>query len=103
MAYRVNLAARAERDLAELYDQIHAAGSDHARNWYFGLHAAILSLRRMPERCPVAPENKTLRHLLYGRKPHVYRVIFRISKEWRTVDVIHIRHGARKKLPKSDV
>ncbi|MGH9511744.1 MAG: type II toxin-antitoxin system RelE/ParE family toxin [Terriglobales bacterium] len=103
MAYRVNLAARAERDLAQLYEQIHAADSHHANNWYYGLRAAILSLRRMPERCPVAPEDSTLRHLLYGRKPHVYRIIFRINKKSRQVDVLHLRHGARRRLRKSDL
>ena len=102
MVYHVSLAARAERDLAQVYEQIHAADSDHARNWYFGLRKAILSLRRMPERCPVAAENRALRHLLYGRKPRVYRIIFRINKKGQKVDVLHLRHGARQKLKKID-
>ncbi len=34
------------------------------------------------------------RHLLFGKKPHMYRVIFRIVLRTKTVHVIHIRHGA---------
>jgi toxin ParE1/3/4 len=46
----------------------------------------------------LTPENAQLRHLLYGNKPHVYRVIFRVIEKQKRVDVLHIRHGARDKL-----
>jgi plasmid stabilization system protein ParE len=36
MVYFVEVAARAERDLASLYDQINAGSSDTARKWYRG-------------------------------------------------------------------
>jgi hypothetical protein len=35
-----------------------------------------------------------VRQLLYGRKPHVYRVLFTIEGD--VVRVLHIRHGRRK-------
>jgi len=41
------------------------------------------------------PENMNLRHLLYGGKPHVYRVIYRIQEKEKRIQVLHIRHGAR--------
>lgn len=66
MAYLVNLTARAERDLADLYDEINAGDSDAALRWYLRLVAAILSLEAQPNRCPVTPENSDLRRLLYG-------------------------------------
>jgi plasmid stabilization system protein ParE len=44
MAYRVNISDRAQRDLAEVYGQINADGSDAALKWYRGFKQAILSL-----------------------------------------------------------
>lgn len=96
MAYAVNLTARAERDLARLYDEINAADSEAARKWYRGLKKQILSLEKLPFRCAVTPENKTLRHLLYGHRRNTYRVIYRVVGT--RVDVLHIRHGARKRF-----
>jgi plasmid stabilization system protein ParE len=103
MAYLVNITSRAERDLTHLYREINAEHSDAALKWYRGLKEAILSLEDHPHRCPAAREKKELRHLLYGHKPHVYRVIFRVLEKQKQVDVLHIRHGARRKLKPSDV
>ncbi len=98
MAYLVNLTARAERDLAHLYAEISAQRSDVALRWYLGLTDAILSLEKRPNRCPVTPEKVQLRHLLYGHRHHVYRVIFRVVERERNVVVLHVRHGARRGL-----
>jgi plasmid stabilization system protein ParE len=103
MAYLVRIAARAEYDLALLYGDINAADSEAVRHWYEGLKKAILSLAQQPKRCAVAPENKRLRNLLYGRKPNVYRVIYRVSERRKQVDVLHIRHGTRRKFHASDL
>ncbi len=98
MEYDVNLTLRAERDLANLYEGINAEHSEAARKWYLGLKKEILSLRTLPFRCPVTRENAKLRHLLYGHGHNTYRVIYRISGN--QVDVLHIRHGARKQMPR---
>jgi plasmid stabilization system protein ParE len=103
MAYLVNVAVRAQRDLALIFDVIHAEDSEAAVKWYEGLKDAILSLEEHPERCPQTPENAKLRHLLYGHKPYVYRVIYRITEKSKQVDVLHIRHGARQKFKRSEV
>jgi toxin ParE1/3/4 len=98
MAYLVELAARAERDLNFLYEQINAAESAAAARWFNGLEQALFTLERFPRRCPLAPESKkarsSLRHLLYGRKPHVYRVIYEIDERRKVVRVLTIRHRA---------
>ena len=96
MAYLVNLTSRAERDLAHLYSHIMAADSVGALKWYRRLKEAILSLDEQPSRCPATPESHRLRHLLYGRKPHIYRVIYRVLEKGQQVEVLHIRHGARR-------
>lgn len=103
MAYLVNIASRAERDLADLYEEINAGHSDAARKWYRGLKKAILSLEEQPNRCSIAPEKHDLRHLLYGRRPRVYRVIYRVLEKQKHVEVLHIRHGARQEFSGSDL
>ena len=103
MAYLVNITSRAERELERLYEEIKAGDSDAALKWYRGLRDAVLSPEERPSRCPVTPENGKLRHLLYGRKPHVYRVIYRVLEQRRHVEVLHIRHGARRKFKTSDL
>lgn len=103
MAYLVNITARAERDLASLYEEINAGYSDAARKWYHGLKEGVLSLQELPNRCPVTREKAGIRHLLYGHQPHVYRVLFRVLERQKQVEVLHIRHGARRKFKSSDL
>jgi len=103
MAYIVKITSRAERDLAALYGKINAEHSGAALEWYRGLKAAILSLEEHPNRCPVTRKRDKLRHLLYGHKPYLYRVIYRVLERQKHVEVLHIRHGARRKLKPSDL
>lgn len=103
MAYLVNLTVRAERDLEDIFLEIDAAQSETAQKWYRGFKAAILSLEEHPNRCPVTPEDKKMRHLLFGHAPDIYRAIYRVMEKQKQVDVLHIRHGARQKLKKKDV
>jgi toxin ParE1/3/4 len=80
--------------------------SQAAARWYNGLEEAVFALATHPNRCPAAPETaklkRKLRHLLYGKKPHVYRVIYEIEEKQQTVWVLTIRHGARRKLQVAD-
>ncbi|MGO8757850.1 MAG: type II toxin-antitoxin system RelE/ParE family toxin [Terracidiphilus sp.] len=104
MAYLVNIAARAERDLAALYREIDAESSAAARKWYAGLKQAILDLEKQPYLWPATREAPRLRHILYGHRPHrVYRVIYRVLEKRKTVVVLHIRHGARQAFGTSDL
>ncbi|HWG21167.1 MAG TPA: type II toxin-antitoxin system RelE/ParE family toxin [Terracidiphilus sp.] len=102
MAYLVKITPRARRDLELLFDDIHAGDSESAWKWYKGLKEAVFTLEELPRRCPATRENPQLRHLLYGRKPHVYRVIFRILEKQKRVNVLHIRHGVRRKFTAFD-
>ena len=76
VAYLVKLSSRAERDLALIYDRIHAEYSETALRWYAGLKKTVLSLEDKPLRCPVVRKRDKVRQLLYGSKPHVYRVFY---------------------------
>ena len=46
---------------------------------------------------------RKLRNLLYGKKPHVYRVIYEVDEGRQTVWVLTVRHGARRPFKGSDV
>jgi toxin ParE1/3/4 len=103
MAYLVSTTSRAERDLDDLYLEINAENSSEAFKRYRGLEAVVVSLEERPYRCPVTRKRGQLRHLLYGHKPHIYRVIYRVIEKHKQVEVLHIRHGARQKLKASDL
>jgi mRNA-degrading endonuclease RelE of RelBE toxin-antitoxin system len=107
MAYRIEFAARAARDLEILYVEKNAAESQAAARWFTDLEAAVFSLAALPNRCPIAPEAKNLkrglRRLLYGNSPHVYRVIYEVDEPNKTFWVLHIRHAARRTLGATDL
>ncbi|HWB97567.1 MAG TPA: type II toxin-antitoxin system RelE/ParE family toxin, partial [Bryobacteraceae bacterium] len=101
MAFRVDTTPEAERDILRILDWLIAEETGQAgMRWFRGLEKAIVSLSEMPERCPLAPENESLpfevRHLLYGRRPHRYRILFTVEHE--VVYILHIWHGRRRHL-----
>ncbi len=101
MAFRVETSARAKRDLdlILMWLQKQHAG-DAGLKWFEGLHLGIDSLESLPSRCPLATENRSfaseVRQLFYGKRPHVYRIIFNVNDD--VVTVLHIRHGRRSPL-----
>jgi plasmid stabilization system protein ParE len=98
MAYRVELTRRAESDLREIFGFINAEESTSAARWFFGLQDLIATLATLPERGLVTDYDPKLRYLLYGHKPHVYRILYRVNPSAGCVRVTHIRHGGRKPL-----
>lgn len=86
------------KDLIDIYERISADDSPSAAKWFNGLEAAIDALKQFPRRCPIVPESKAtkdgLRHLLYGAKRDVYRVIYDIDEQRKMVRIITIRHSA---------
>lgn len=104
MAYRVSLTDQAHLDLADLFDRLMAQQAGEAGIlWLDRLQEAMQSLSNLPDRCRLAPESKEFRYevreLIYGRKPHFYRVLFTIDED--TVVILHIRHARRLPLTKS--
>ena len=84
MTFRVEITAAAEKDADLILEWLlsQRAGETGLR-WYEALREAIGSLAEFPERCSLAPESASfpfeVRHLLYGRAPHVYRILFTIE------------------------
>ncbi len=94
-AYRVELTERALLDLEAIYSYIEAAESQSAYRWYDGLEETVFSLKKLPQRGIRTPEDAKLRQILYGNKPHFYRIIYSIDLAEKRVIIIHIRHGAQ--------
>jgi toxin ParE1/3/4 len=74
MAYRVDLTERAVRNLRRIYLTINAEDAEQAQAWFNGLEKAVLSLDEHPTRGAPTPEDGNLRHLLYRRRRHRYRI-----------------------------
>src|SRR5262249_19049894 len=100
MAYRVEITGRAQRDLALIYRRIEAETTAQAARWFEGMEKAILSLEAHPSRAAITPEDHAARHLLYGKKPYVYRIIYEIEEDTSTVYVLHIRQPGRDRMKK---
>jgi plasmid stabilization system protein ParE len=105
MDFRVELSEQAQGDIAAIYDWLESQlAGDAGTRWFVALGAAIESLNSFPFRCPLAPENPDspveVRQLVYGHKPHLYRILFSIQGS--TVHVLHIRHGRRRPVRPSE-
>ncbi len=103
MEYKVEMTARATRNIRAIYGRINAANSLPAATWYRGLRDIIFSLDHTPERGMRTEETPELRQLLCGNKPHIYRIIYSIKHESNRVVVLHIRHGAQSAFDPQDV
>ncbi len=64
------------------YEDVSQQAGSAGERWFVALREAIGSLSELPLRCRVAPERRDspveVRQLLYGRKPHVYRILFAV-------------------------
>jgi toxin ParE1/3/4 len=100
VAYHVELTDRAFRDLSIIYERIEVDSSEQAARWFNRLEKAIFSLEKYPNRGPLTPEDPTVRHLLYGQKPYVYRIIYEVDEKTSTVYVLHIRGPGRDRMKK---
>jgi plasmid stabilization system protein ParE len=101
MAFRVEVTPEAKQDANTLLEWLNSQyAGDAGLRWFRGLNEAIESLSTLPKRCRLAPENASvpfeMRQLLYGKRPHMYRVLFTIDGD--VVYVLRIRHGRRRRL-----
>jgi mRNA-degrading endonuclease RelE of RelBE toxin-antitoxin system len=107
MAYRVVLADSAKADASVIYDRVVEAASDQGSLWFQALIDCLYSLDQHPTRCPLAREAKKthreIRCLLFGKQRNVYRILFQIDEQRKTVWVLHIRHGARADMKPAEI
>ena len=105
MVYSVKLMPRAAADAERIYRTVVQQAPISGQEWYNRFIDSLYSLGTFPERCEVVESvsrpASTVRKLLYGRKPHTYRVYFDIVE--LTVRILHIRHGARREPRRRDL
>jgi len=105
MRYRVDFTDTASADAEAAYEWIKQRSPAAAVKWFNGLLDVVESLERFPLRCGIARESdeagERIRQLLYGRRPHVYRILFVVRKN--VVYVLHVRHGARQTMKKGEI
>ena len=99
--YEIVFAPTAHEDLAMILQWLKRESPENVSDWYAAIKAEIQTLKRMPGRCPKAPENglwgeEELRQLLFQDYPSKYRIIFHVSKS--SAHILNIRHGARRFL-----
>jgi len=97
MKYRVIVQPPALEDLEEAYLWAAQRAPQTAARWYNRFRDALQTLRTNPQRCAPAPEDAEIepeiRQFLFGKKPHVFRVLFTIDID--TVRILHIRRASR--------
>ena len=97
--YRVVFAPSSQEDLTSILEWLEQVVSvEKVKEWYSSLKEQIESLKYLPKRCPLAPENslwgkEEIRQLLFLKYPSHYRVLFTIKGD--TIQILHIRHGKR--------
>jgi plasmid stabilization system protein ParE len=100
MKYVVVITDTAWAEVEEAYDWLADRAPEAARKWKLGLLDAVTRLESMPRATTLAPESeyfgREIRHLLYGKRQHKYRILFEIREQ--TVVVLRVRHGARRFL-----
>jgi plasmid stabilization system protein ParE len=105
MAFRVEFLPRARHDLEAIYLWLVEQAPLRGPEWLRGLERAVHSLSELPDRCAVARHlstpSDTVRQMMYGRYPHVYKVYYHIVGQ--SVEIMHIRHGARRNARRFEV
>ncbi len=111
MAYEVLITDQAFADLDSITGFIKSQASlGVARKWLAAILGTIDTLREMPGRCPPAPDAEELgdavRLLLHGNKNRAYKIylkIMRATESSGSVQVLHVRHWARKPLTNEEL
>lgn len=94
MVYRVIIQARAYVELDKAYVFAAKRAPVTAARWLDRFTSALAKLSQLPESWPLAPESPKM---LFGRRPHVFRVLFRVDGD--LVRILRIRRGSRRLLP----
>lgn len=91
--YAVEISPQAEEEILEAAKFIALDSLRHAERWLDEIYEAVATLKTMPERCALIPENEEfeedLRQLLF----YSHRIIFLM--ESKKVRILHVRHSAR--------
>jgi plasmid stabilization system protein ParE len=105
LAYRVKISDSALVDAEDYVQFIRQTKREPkaADRWFRGFVSAVFSLADLPSRCPLIPEIDDfpfeLRHLIF----YSHRIVFRLDEVGKTVEILRVYHGSRKKIGPDDV
>lgn len=107
MVFRVSISPQALSDLDGIAEYLKIEASTAiAEQWFNDIISAIRTLSKMPSRCFPAEEPAGLRApvrvLLFGSRNRQYKIYFTINEPARLVEVLHVRHWARKPAAPGD-
>ncbi|GJM01450.1 MAG: hypothetical protein DHS20C07_31290 [Methyloligella sp.] len=95
--YKIDIAPEVAKEIENIYLYIAEDSPQNAIQWYFAIYDKIQTLKNFPFRCPIAFESRyynfEIRNLIYKK----YRVLYRVQN--KTVQILHVRHGAQKQNP----
>ena len=95
---QVELSKRAQANLRAISKFVQAESSAAARKWFLGLRAEIESLRQFPNRGELLQSRPVYRQILYGKKPHVYSIVYTVRPKAKVIVITEVRHGARRPI-----
>jgi plasmid stabilization system protein ParE len=106
VTFALQISRRAEADIDTHVGSIARRTSPiSAARWHIGIRAKIRMLVDLPELWPLADEatelGLELREALYGRRRHVYRILY--TFDGQTVHIHRVRHAAQDRLSTEDV
>ena len=100
MQYQIIITPSAKADIFETNTWFLENHPNLAEKWLWGISQAVASLSKFPERCVVSFESEAfdvvVRQLIYGKKPHTYRILFSIQDE--KVYVLRVRSTKQKNI-----
>ncbi len=100
--FGIDISDAAYADIEEATDWLDEHLPHFREEWMDGLQVTINSLKVFPERCPLAPENRSsrfteeIRQILYGEGRGQYRILFWI--DGTLVRIIQVWHSSRRWL-----
>ena len=105
MKYRVVVQRLAKQDLWVAYQRAATRAPVTALRWLDRFERALQTLDERPDRCPLAHESAKVavdvRVLLFGRTPHIFRVLFTVTED--SVRILRIRQAQRRYLTRSEL
>lgn len=106
MTHQLQILRRALRDIDEKFESLRRhIGRRSASLWRDRLDASLCDLEHHPEVWPLADEavdlGIELRQVLFGKRRHVYRVLY--TFDGTTIHVHRVRHAAQDRLSPEDI
>ncbi len=103
MAFKVQIVAAAERDIAEALAFIHQNSPVAAQRWLETLLRKIRGLAEMPFRFALIAEADELKKPLRSFVPHSHRIVYEVDDAAEVVSIVRVYHLSRAPLQLEDL